>query len=497
MSLQNIIEYGIGISEALRAARPSPPPLLSPSPSSSWADLVAQESALWDLLFILFVRLDDSLISQELSAWFRQHTDALISNNSHPLPTGLLEEFNAAAVPESHPLYWSTLKRLVGLGWHEEAVDLLQLHSAWLQWDGNMTSSTIVALDSINNLLKKWPNQSQQGSVGELLAHYKHWRSQCADLASNTTVWQELGGGYPDMANALLTCLKAMSGNKEMVAGCVLDNWVEKLISILLHVYPSANRQGELLQLVEECVSMYSSPHRPESGSSSSIVFFEALSTTIEAACDGDPQTALRAASTFASDWFLAHAPPLLAAHPAGMTLLDTELSHTGGSQQEFYNLEYASALAPHSTTMTLAARSLAWCRVHGQAAFVALLKNMPLNVEDWRLTPQEMSSLALQHGMKSAKKDIWERMAVLAEEEGLEELAKLWSSSVGGKPAVNNKNTDARLNDAVNKLIGNQCSTEKDIVQALSNVSSDGSTEAQLVKLANLYLYAKQQMSV
>jgi hypothetical protein len=493
LSLQNIIEYGIGISEALRAARHPP----SSSPSSSWRDLVAQESAFWDLLFILFVRLDDSLISQELAAWFRQHTDALISNNSHPLPIRLVEEFNAAAVPESHPLYWSTLKRLIGLGWHEEAVGLLQLHSAWLQWDGNMTSSSVAALDYINNLLKKWPNQSQQGSVGELLAYYKHWRSQCADLASNTTVWQELGVGYPDMADALLTCLKAMSGDKEMVAGCVLDNWVEQLISLLLHVYPSANRQGELLQLIEECVGKYSTPLGHESSSSSSFVFFEAVSTTIEASCDGDPQTALRAASTFASDWFLAHAPPVLAAHPAGKTLLDTELSHAGGSQQEFYNLEYASALAPHSTTMTLAARSLAWCRVHGQAAFVALSKNMPLSVEDWRLVPQEMSSLAIQHGMKSVKKDIWERMAVLAKEEGLEELAKLWSSSsVGGMWAVGT-NMDARLNDAVNKLMENQCSTEKDIVQALSNVSNDGSTEAQLVKLANLYLYANQQMHV
>jgi nuclear pore complex protein Nup85 len=63
--------------------------------------------------------------------------------------------------------------------------------------------------------------------------------------------------------------------------------------------------------------------------------------------------------------------------------VLARELRHAGGSQVEFYALEYAAALMPHAPTWPLAAAYLAWCPAHGQAALEALLRRLPLDAGD------------------------------------------------------------------------------------------------------------------
>ena len=42
------------------------------------------------------------------------------------------------------------------------------------------------------------------------------------------------------------------------------------------------------------------------------------LAGALEACCDADAQGAMSVLSSFCSDWFLTHAPALMAAHPAG-----------------------------------------------------------------------------------------------------------------------------------------------------------------------------------
>jgi hypothetical protein len=62
-----------------------------------------------------------------------------------------------------------------------------------------------------------------------------------------------------------------------------------------------------------------------------------------------------------------------------GASILGAELPHAGGSQVEFYTLEYALALAPHPSTWPLAAAYLAWAPAHGRPALAALLRSLPL----------------------------------------------------------------------------------------------------------------------
>lgn len=69
-------------------------------------------------------------------------------------------------------------------------------------------------------------------------------------------------------------------------------------------------------QLAERCVSACGL--RQEGGGAAE--FDLALSTVLGACCEADAQRAVQACSLFCSDWFMAHVPALLAAHPAGDT---------------------------------------------------------------------------------------------------------------------------------------------------------------------------------
>lgn len=143
------------------------------------------------------------------------------------------------------------------------------------------------------------------------------------------------------------------------------------------------------------------------------------VANVLDACCDMDPQTALQACSEMCSDWFLAHIPDVLAASSAGQfinnytqavsnkgarlcrlliakqtallyytgsSMRSAELPHHGGTQSEFYILDYAMAVAPHTNTHNLAASYLAWCPVHGQSAFERVVKRLPLSEADYQL---------------------------------------------------------------------------------------------------------------
>lgn len=98
---------------------------------------------------------------------------------------------------------------------------------------------------------------------------------------------------------------------------------------------------------------------------------------------------------------------PLLPALPPGAGVLGQELRHLGGSQVEFYTLEYAAALMPHAPTWPLAAAYLAWCPAHGQAALEALLRRLPLEAGDaW--PARKAADLAAYHGLHRTADGAW-----------------------------------------------------------------------------------------
>ena len=57
------------------------------------------------------------------------------------------------------------------------------------------------------------------------------------------------------------------------------------------------------------------------------------MAAVVQAAAEGDVQSVMQAASASASSWFMAHAPPLLLAHPRGAKVLGKPLPAHGGDQ--------------------------------------------------------------------------------------------------------------------------------------------------------------------
>lgn len=80
------------------------------------------------------------LVPQALVQWSQRHARVLTTpwadaNTGAGAPPASLpaqaEALHAAERPEAGSLFWRTLQRLAALGWAEDAVALLGLHSAW------------------------------------------------------------------------------------------------------------------------------------------------------------------------------------------------------------------------------------------------------------------------------------------------------------------------------------------------------------------------------
>ena len=269
------------------------------------------------------------------------------------------------------------------------------------------------------------------GSPAELLAYRRTWQAQAGALLADGGMWRACEAADAATAAGLRCLLGVLAGDEGSLAGATAS-WLELLVAQLLHIYPSAKPQAELRQLAQRCFEA--------GGGAAASEFLQVAAALLEACAELDAQSAMHVCSAFCSDWFMAHAPDLMAAHPAGgsraclplsclskrwagywLPLLGTrwwqprcsaerccvhvfawsanpclptwriagagvlgqELRHAGGSQVEFYALEYAAALMPHAPTWPLAAAYLAWCPAHGQAALEALLARLPLDAGD------------------------------------------------------------------------------------------------------------------
>lgn len=198
---------------------------------------------------------------------------------------------------------------------------------------------------------------------------------QCTALLDDTTVWRRCAAAAPDTSAGAQALVEILSGRPKTVSAAT-TTWAELLVAQLLHVHPALGSLPELRQLLHRCVA----------DKAPSDEFQHVLAAALDACCDADAQSALRACSEFASDWFLAHIPEVLAASPAGAAHMSRMLPHLGATQVEFYKLEFASALAPHASTWRLATEYLAWCESYGQQAFRALMHRLPFTGADTAL---------------------------------------------------------------------------------------------------------------
>jgi Nup85 Nucleoporin len=370
----------------------------------------SQERAIWDLIS-LFALDSQATTTQgtsvpDLAQWLHSNAISLFGGPAaSPLPRKLAASLQETAIPEAHPEYWPTLKRLVALGWIADAIEILGLHSAWLQWGSTgekpEIDSQVAVLEAATLLLRRMPSVRGRGasngsttrefdSLQECLTYRNSWQQQCNAVLEDANLWDQCESNAPETAESVKNIIEILSGNQIAVT-ILTKTWAELLVAKILHIHPGLQTLAELRQLLHDCIEERALSRELD----------HVLAAVLDACCEGDAQTALRACSVLASDWLMAHIPTILAAHPSGSSLLSRELAHLGTHQIEFYALEYAAALAPHASTWPLAASYLSWCETYGQSGFHALVERLPFDAANPALA-FKASELCLEQGLKS-----------------------------------------------------------------------------------------------
>lgn len=387
---------------------------------------ILQERALWDLLSLFCLEMHSSLavdnMLPDLPRWLRTNNAALVS-----IPVPHQQQQNAtidqqkmairdSPIPEDYAAYWTVLGRCVALGWIDDALELLGLHSAWISWgaetDGTNGESIemmggsdgsaiqIAALEAVTLLLRRFPVIVGRGAAGgttarefDSVSEYNQyraaWVAQCAQTVDNDNLWNACSAVAPDAAEHLKRIVEAMSGRASALA-VFCSTWCELLIAQLTH---HTHLAGAISESMRDRIPLQTLPqlrdviHRCVADSPpGDNEFLHVLAGVMDACCDNDMQSAMRACSVVASEWFMAHIPCIIEMHPAAGDVLSKQLPHLGASQTEFYTLEYAAALALHPATWSVAASYLAWCISYGHEACMSLLLSLPYDAADDKL---------------------------------------------------------------------------------------------------------------
>ena len=132
-------------------------------------------------------------------------------------------------------------------------------------------------------------------------------------LAETDVVVGTVGSTFAATAAGLQGVLGVLAGEEASLEAAAA-HWLELLVAQLTHVYPAATPQAQLRQLLQRCLEQ----HAPPPNSSDRSEFLDVAAAALEACSELDVQAVMRVCSSYCSDWFMAHAPALMAAHPAG-----------------------------------------------------------------------------------------------------------------------------------------------------------------------------------
>lgn len=150
---------------------------------------ILQEKALWELVCLF--TFDSAVVQQmptavpDVCGWYRANATAMCGSlKASPWSSDYLDRVQLEKIPELEESYWSVFNRLVAIGWMSEALDLLGLHSAWMQWDSNTgipsgaasvqpapkdtqdANPQLAVLEGLNLLLRRFPTWNDRGAAG-------------------------------------------------------------------------------------------------------------------------------------------------------------------------------------------------------------------------------------------------------------------------------------------------------------------------------------------
>ncbi|BDA46981.1 Nuclear pore complex protein NUP85 [Coccomyxa sp. Obi] len=407
-----------------------------------------QEAAMWDLLRVFYLGpFTDGSFVEALSAWMQRHARVLTmasSSNGEAMGPSLPEQVeslhSAESATERQPEYWPVLQRLVGMGMTEDAVGLLGLHSAWqLAYSGgnnHQMLSLISILEPAILLLRRMPRLRPAAPADAsvqafddphtFMEHRHAWQGQVRQLLQDASLWSKAATASRQTANGVRELLNILVGADSCLVSST-GTWLEHLLAMCLHVYPSMRPQADLEPVLHKSLAT------KDGGGVELLIVLEGF---VQAAAKQELQEVLEVCSRSFSPWFMAHIPDLLARHPSAPATLGRFLPHFGADQAEFYTLEYASALMTTPQTWELAVEYLAWCPVHGQAALQRFLEQLPVGQESEDLALKALQ-VCQRYGMRAAERGICITVGMERLQQGHLAAALQWLGRAGDERAL------------------------------------------------------------
>ena len=279
------------------------------------------------------------------------------------VPAQLVEHIKAGeAAPEAHPLYWSTLRRLIVTGSGADAAAVLARHSQRLPAG---MGGKLGVVHHIETLLQQQPVPTPGGGHGdEYLAQWRLWHEACLQARVNYRADLE--------ADAELAQLVALLCGDCDALVAQASTWPELLVSEVLLSKPSV-KAFDLRPRADDCIAQLGG-----GGSALSGGALTPIDELLLAVLDFDEVRAVRIGGGVLPKWMMAHLVDLLvhAGHLRDMQTIDNV------SLREFFILQHAESLMGVEAGYQLAAKYFMECPTLGRGHLARLVLTTPLETE-------------------------------------------------------------------------------------------------------------------
>eukprot|EP00798_Chlamydomonas_sp_ICE-L_P023077 gene23077-30269_t len=378
--------------------------------------LVALEHAVWQLLEMFYVK--------DMARWLEDNEGVICR---HLGTRSLQERLNDAMEsvrPDVLEDYWPCLQSLVAVGRSEDALSLLAAHDAMkMQQQCDIPTAMlpqgILAAAAAGILAAAAAAGILAAAAAGILAAAAaagilatavraSWQQQCRDLPTQCA---DLFQGCADIndktATGVLAILSVLGGDEGHVAESA-SNWLDLLVSELVHQHPNVKAQQHLHSLMHRCLQV----HPIDAEGKDQVL--ELMFNLMEAMVESEVQRVVEVLSSSGavSPFFMAHMYELMYTSSSNarlgmsVSVIERPLPLFGGDQVEYWRLLFAETLMSHPSTWKLALDYLAWCPLHGADAAESFLEALPYGSENTQLVHRALHQCT-EHNLSATANSI------------------------------------------------------------------------------------------
>lgn len=360
-------EFSSKVREALDRER------RSPDADGGTSSIIALEHSLWHLLEIFFIDASQSegYVAEDLAAWLRgsgavidelnglpsldARLEAVLSGQTLEESTSMSTDASRRRPPDSIKDYWPLLTHLVAVGRVQDALTLLLAHSSMSSHSLHSHGSQHELVDALYVLLRQMPkfklsgsssssggNNSQGGTgrefdnIGEFIQYRSQWQDQCRRLPEQCPdLFASCQTSSPATFDGFATLLQVLGSSEEVALMAICSNWVELLVSHLIHLRPNAQARHHLKSLLSRCRQVKPAASTVQGGDDAASAVLPMLGDLLEALVDLEVQRVVEVLSSSGavSPWFMAHAYELMRGVPRAKEAIERPLELFGGDQ--------------------------------------------------------------------------------------------------------------------------------------------------------------------